>query len=673
MKATDSSTSRIANWWLTGLLLMATLAPDVYAGARTSARYDITADTVDSGGQPTASADYSGDGSVGGAAGSSQSVSFGLNSGFIAQLVGDGPVVFSVSPTGGPSRGGTSVTITGQYLTGATAVQFGGLAGQSFTVDSDTQITAIAPAGTPGTVDITVITPFGTSATRAADQFTYIGSADLSVTVSAPAIVNPGNELAYTITVSNAGRDAAASVRLTDQLPAGMTFVSLAAPDNWSATTPVAGAGGTVVASTGALAAGSTVSFTLTVQVAGDAGVGTIYSDSGSVASGTTDTNPDNNSAATATTVTGAPSFTAPLQSQSASAGGSVSLTAGTAGYPLPALQWERNGSAIAGATGPVLALTNLQSAETGLYSVTATNSVSAVTSDPAIVGVLTTDKVSGDGVVVGTDILHPNGNHYDQVLMTGPAVAVTADPGKVTRTSFNDLNDDIVQVEFSGHGTLAIVLDDPSGPAAPLNYNQPDVSYMKGHAGIVIAGADETTHVTVYTIGRATAWDPTGAYDITKPIGVTNDPANNGSPLFIGHDATAYDGIADIAFIAILSTDGKFGGLRAGNVHFFAPLGYTGVDAPGVAFQGPVYIGNIDANGSATPMIIVGSTSDARIAGGNLLQTNAEPVQVSGLTHLVFTAGSDSQGNVLPAQDNRAVLEDNGQDVTSQIVVNPQ
>src|SRR6266852_3611526 len=43
----------------------------------------------------------------------------------------------------------------------------------SFTVNSDTKITATSPAGS-GTVDMTVTTPNGTSATGAADQFTYI-------------------------------------------------------------------------------------------------------------------------------------------------------------------------------------------------------------------------------------------------------------------------------------------------------------------------------------------------------------------------------------------------------------------------------------------------------------------------------------------------------------------
>jgi len=41
------------------------------------------------------------------------------------------------------------------------------------TVDSDTEITATSPPGT-GTVDITVISPDGDSATGPADQYTYV-------------------------------------------------------------------------------------------------------------------------------------------------------------------------------------------------------------------------------------------------------------------------------------------------------------------------------------------------------------------------------------------------------------------------------------------------------------------------------------------------------------------
>ena len=82
------------------------------------------------------------------------------------------PIVTSISPSLGSSAGGGAVTITGTNLTGATAVQFGSNAATSFAVNSATQIAATAPAGA-GTVDITVTTPGGTSATSAADHFSY--------------------------------------------------------------------------------------------------------------------------------------------------------------------------------------------------------------------------------------------------------------------------------------------------------------------------------------------------------------------------------------------------------------------------------------------------------------------------------------------------------------------
>ncbi len=82
------------------------------------------------------------------------------------------PTVTALNPSAGPLAGGTSVTITGTSFTGATMVSFGTLAATSFVVNSNTRITAVAPAGT-GTVDVTIVNTGGTSATSAADQFTY--------------------------------------------------------------------------------------------------------------------------------------------------------------------------------------------------------------------------------------------------------------------------------------------------------------------------------------------------------------------------------------------------------------------------------------------------------------------------------------------------------------------
>jgi hypothetical protein len=323
------------------------------------------------------------------------------------------------------------------------------------------------------------------------------------------------------------------------------------------------------------------------------------------------------------------------------------------------------------------LVFRDVQPGDIGLYSVDVLSDGITTANEVAILGLNITSKVAGNADELGNDITHPSGHIFDQVLLTGVAETITADAGQVTRTSFIDLDDDIVQVEFSGHGSLSLVLDDPTGPATPVNYAQPEVSYMKGHAGIVIVGADETTNVGVFSVGRATANDNSGHYNILKApttpgAGGDNDPMTNGSPLFVGHEGTHYDGIADIAFIAILSTDGKFGGVRTANANYFAHRGLTGVYAPGVEFTGPLYIGNITAFDDAKPVIQVGAVSDARITGGDLFQDNRDAVQVSGLTKLKFTGGVDSGGNVLDAKTNQAVLEQGGVDVTEQIVAGP-
>ncbi|MCU1426085.1 MAG: hypothetical protein JWL83_85, partial [Actinomycetia bacterium] len=87
------------------------------------------------------------------------------------------PTVTAVAPASGPTAGGTSVTITGTNLTGASAVKFGATNATSVVVVNSTTITATAPAGTVNTtVDVTVTTAGGTSATNASDKFTYAGT-----------------------------------------------------------------------------------------------------------------------------------------------------------------------------------------------------------------------------------------------------------------------------------------------------------------------------------------------------------------------------------------------------------------------------------------------------------------------------------------------------------------
>ncbi|MCL4442751.1 MAG: IPT/TIG domain-containing protein [Actinobacteria bacterium] len=83
------------------------------------------------------------------------------------------PTITSISPTSGPTAGGTSVTITGTNFTSSATVDFGSTAATSVTYNSATSLTATSPAESAGTVDVTVTTVGDTSATSSADQFTY--------------------------------------------------------------------------------------------------------------------------------------------------------------------------------------------------------------------------------------------------------------------------------------------------------------------------------------------------------------------------------------------------------------------------------------------------------------------------------------------------------------------
>ena len=82
------------------------------------------------------------------------------------------PTVTSVSPSSGPTAGGTSVSISGTNLAGASEVAFGSTAG-TITANSATSITVTSPAESAVTIDVRVTTSAGTSATSSADKFTY--------------------------------------------------------------------------------------------------------------------------------------------------------------------------------------------------------------------------------------------------------------------------------------------------------------------------------------------------------------------------------------------------------------------------------------------------------------------------------------------------------------------
>ncbi|GAA0900058.1 IPT/TIG domain-containing protein [Streptomyces asiaticus] len=130
------------------------------------------------------------------------------------------PTLTGASPAQGPTAGGTTVTLTGTNLLGATAVRFGAVNATSFTVVSATQITAVAPSGS-GTVQITVVTPGGTSN---GVSYTYVPTPVLTSLSPTQGPLGAGT----TVTLFGSGLTATGSV-VFGSTPASFTVVS----DTW--------------------------------------------------------------------------------------------------------------------------------------------------------------------------------------------------------------------------------------------------------------------------------------------------------------------------------------------------------------------------------------------------------------------------------------------------------
>ncbi len=83
------------------------------------------------------------------------------------------PIVTAVSPNTGSPTGGTSVTISGLQLAGATAVDFG-TTPAPITSDTGSSITTTSPAGAAkGVVNVIVTNSHGPSVVSPQDEFTY--------------------------------------------------------------------------------------------------------------------------------------------------------------------------------------------------------------------------------------------------------------------------------------------------------------------------------------------------------------------------------------------------------------------------------------------------------------------------------------------------------------------
>ncbi len=318
--------------------------------------------------------------------------------------------------------------------------------------------------------------------------------------------------------------------------------------------------------------------------------------------------------------------------------GASASLSVVASGDDLT-YQWHTGNSGdtsspIAGATGSTLT-TSALTVSTNFW-VQVTNVGGTADSDTAVITIAAPSVplvLEGTGDIAGENIMHPNGNIFDQILLTGESIRLQARPNQITRVSFMDETEDIVQVEFSGAGTFTVTLDPATflPPAIPPRYNQA-VEYVTGKPSVVIDGADSSTFFSIFTVGRINAVN---------------------QALF--PEGQVYDAQADVTLVEVINSTGM-GGMQLSNTVFSGSTGNVGVIARGVPIGVRLTVGDIDADGDAVPHLLFGEGSftipagnpGLRITGGDLAQTNGASIVVaeSGSTTTGFDETFISQNN---------------------------
>ncbi|MFI6761278.1 beta strand repeat-containing protein [Micromonospora sp. NPDC050417] len=122
---------------------------------------------------------------------------------------GSAAVVTGLTPTSGPTAGGTTVTITGTGFTGATGVTFDGVPGTGFTIDpAGTTITVVTPPNAAGAAVVELVFPAGTAT---APPFTYVAPTITSI------VPDTGpNTGGTTVTITGTGFTGATGVTFGD-------------------------------------------------------------------------------------------------------------------------------------------------------------------------------------------------------------------------------------------------------------------------------------------------------------------------------------------------------------------------------------------------------------------------------------------------------------------------
>lgn len=250
-------------------------------------------------------------------------------------------VTYTIAVTNSGPATASNVTVTDVLPAGATYVSGSGAGWTcnevastvtctmpSLGVGAASPITLIVTAG-PGVTSLTNTATVSSSTTdgtpgnnaSTTGAVTVVPAADLAITKSAsPAgSVNAGQNVTYTLQVSNLGPSTATAVTVTDPLPAGATFVS-ASGTGWSCSQ----AAGTVTCTMPSLAVGVASPITIVVTAPNTAAT---LNNTATVSSTTADPVPGNNSSTSSNAVASSADLSITKTANSASATGGTPIT----------------------------------------------------------------------------------------------------------------------------------------------------------------------------------------------------------------------------------------------------------------------------------------------------------------------------------------------------------
>jgi hypothetical protein len=255
-------------------------------------------------------------------------------------------------------------------------------------------------------------------------------------------------------------------------------------------------------------------------------------------------------------TVQGAPVFTSQPVGASVSVGATVVFSATVTGNPMPTLQWQRNGTAVAGATGGTLTLSNVGQGDAGTYLLVATNNLGSASSSGAVLAVsgapVITAQPVGQTVLAGTSLTlsvvatgTPTPTYQWRRNGAAIAGATGASLGLPNLQSAGAGTYDVVVLNSAGSVTSApaiLVVDTPSYAGTYFG------SFPDGGSWALYVRADNTGTYLAFLPGSSTAIvtnliiNPDGTFTVTgstiaaaqaaSPVSFSSSPSTAAAPL---------------------------------------------------------------------------------------------------------------------------------------------